>query len=188
MRTETLRALGLNLESMDARVLLDENFNGKSYGLTEAGCRKVAVLREFIEEYRNDLSKEPAKPVTCCQDAVALVENHLRGIDHEQLWVAFLNRANIPLDVVQMTKGTMDSTGIDKRQIIRTAILKKASGIILFHNHPSGRPEPGQNDIRSTESIRESAKVFDIAVIDHIVVSDSRWYSFAEEKTYKFNA
>lgn len=187
MKTETLRALGLNLEDMDARVLLDEHFNGESYGLTEAGCRKVAILREFIAEYRDDLSKEPAKQIGCSRDAVSLVESRLRGIDHEQLWVAFLNKANIPIDTVQMTKGSLDSTGMDNRQILRTAILKKASGVILFHNHPSGRPKPGSADIKATESLRNAAAVFDIAVLDHIIVSDSSWYSFADEKTYKFN-
>ena len=187
MRTQTLKALGLNLGDMDARILLDEHFDGRQYGLTEAGCRKVAVLRDFIEEYREDLSREPARQISSCQDAVTLVQNRLRGIDHEQLWVTFLNKANMPLDTVQMTKGAQDSTVVDNRQIIRTALLKKATAIIIFHNHPSGNPMPGSNDIAATERLREAAKVFDIALLDHIVVSDSKWYSFAEEKTYKFN-
>lgn len=187
MRTETLRALGLNLESMDARVLLDEHFNGKNYGLTESGCRKVAALREFIEEYKSDLSKEPAKAITCSREAVKLVGSRLRGLDHEQLWVAFVNKANIPIEVMQMTKGTMDSTGIDNRQIIRAALLKKATGMILFHNHPSGNPRPGRDDITATEKLRDAAKLFDITLLDHIIISDSKWYSFAYEDTMKFN-
>ena len=187
MRTQTLKALGLNLGDMDARILLDEHFDGRQYGLTEAGCRKVAVLREFIEEYREDLSKEPGRPIADSRAAVGLVENRLRGIDHEELWIALLNKANMPLDTVQMTKGAQDSTVVDNRQIIRTALLKKATAIIIFHNHPSGNPMPGSNDIAATERLREAAKMFDIALLDHIVVSDSKWYSFAEEKTYKFN-
>lgn len=187
MRTQTLKALGLNLGDMDARILLDEHFDGRQYGLTEAGCRKVAVLREFIEEYREDLSKEPGRPIADSRAAVGLVENRLRGIDHEELWIALLNKANTPIEVLQMTKGSLDSTGIDNRQILRAALMKKATGIIIYHNHPSGNPNPGAYDIATTERLREAAKMFDIALLDHIVVSDSKWYSFAEEKTYKFN-
>lgn len=187
MKTDTLKALGVNLENIDARILLDEHFDGKQYGLSEAGCRKVAILREFIAEYKEDLSREPGRPITDSRAAVCLVENRLRGLDHEELWIALLNKANTPIEVLQMTKGSLDSTGIDNRQILRAAIMKKATGIIIYHNHPSGNPNPGANDIAATEKLRDAAKVFDIAILDHIVVSDSRWYSFAEEQTFKFN-
>ena len=135
MKGTTLRALGLNIGDVDARVLLDEGFDCSGYGLTKAGTRKLALLRTFINEYREDLSKEPGKCIRNSSDAAALMASSLRGLDHEELWVAFLNRANIVIDTVRMTTGSMTSTVIDNTRILRTAILKKASGVILFHNH-----------------------------------------------------
>ena len=83
MKGTTLRALGLNLDDMDARVLLDEGFNCREYGLTKAGTRKLALLRTFINEYREDLSKNPGKVIRNSSDAVLLVSERLRGLDHE---------------------------------------------------------------------------------------------------------
>ena len=105
MKGTTLRALGLNIGDVDARVLLDEGFDCSGYGLTKAGTRKLALLRTFIEEYREDLSKEPGKCIRNSTEAAALLADSLRGLDHEELWVAFLNRANIVIDTARMTTG-----------------------------------------------------------------------------------
>ena len=110
----------------------------------------------------------------------------LRGLDHEELWVAFLNRANIVIDTVRMTTGSMTSTVIDNTRILRTAILKKASGVILYHNHPSGSPLPGRSDIKSTESLKKVLDLLELSLLDHIIISDSRWYSFADESVTEF--
>ena len=156
MKGTTLRALGLNIGDVDARVLLDEGFDCSGYGLTKAGTRKLALLRTFIEEYREDLSKEPGKCIRNSTDAAALLADSLRGLDHEELWVAFLNRANIVIDTARMTTGSMTSTVIDNTKILRTAILKKALDLL------------------------------EISFLDHIIISDSRWYSFADECVTEF--
>lgn len=187
MTATTLKALGLNLSDIDARVLLSKDFNGKMHGLSDRECRIVGILRDFITEYKGDLSRFKGKPITCSDEAVELVSEYLRPLDHEEMWAAFLNTSNIPEDVQMITSGTLDSTLIDTKDIIRRALMKKAAGIILFHNHPSGNPQPGKEDIRSTEKLRDAAKVFEIKVIDHIIVSPGKWFSFAEESTHKFN-
>ena len=156
MKGTTLRALGLNIGDVDARVLLDEGFDCSGYGLTKAGTRKLALLRTFINEYREDLSKEPGKCLRNSSDAAALMADSLRGLDHEELWVAFLNRANIVIDTARMTTGSMTSTVIDNTKILRTAILKKALDLL------------------------------EISFLDHIISSDSRWYSFADECVTEF--
>ena len=186
MKGTTLRALGLNIGDVDAKVLLDEGFDCSGYGLTKAGIRKLALLRTFINEYREDLSKEPGKCIRNSSDAAALMADSLRGLDHEELWVAFLNRANIVIDTARMTTGSMTSTVIDNTRILRTAILKKASGVILFHNHPSGSPLPGRSDIKSTESLKKVLDLLELSLLDHIIISDSRWYSFADESVTEF--
>ena len=72
------------------------------------------------------------------------------------------------------------------RQILRKALLEKATGLIIFHNHPGGDPHPGAADIKSTEILRNAANVLEIVLLDHIIVSDTQWFSFAEETVYKF--
>ena len=186
MKGTTLRALGLNIGDVDARVLLDEGFDCAGYGLTKAGTRKLALLRTFIEEYREDLSKEPGKCIRNSTEAAALLADSLRGLDHEELWVAFLNRANIVIDTARMTTGSMTSTVIDNTKILRTAILKKASAVIIYHNHPSGSPTPGKADIKATESLKKALDLLEISFLDHIIISDSRWYSFADECVTEF--
>lgn len=186
MRRETLNALGIQMGDIDARILMDEGFNGKEYGLSKAQCDRVRALREFLQEYKGDISRTRNEKVTCCQDAVKLVEDSLRGLDHEELWCAFLNKANSPLAVARMTSGGLDCTPIDCRLVLKRALMEKATGLIIFHNHPSGDPHPGTADIKSTENLRDAAKVFEIALLDHIIVADTQWFSFAEEKTYKF--
>ena len=75
---------------------------------------------------------------------------------------------------------------MDNRGILRTAILKKASGIIIYHNHPSGSPIPGKEDIRGTESLKKAVNLLELSLLDHIIISDSRWFSFAEESETEF--
>ena len=186
MRRETLNALGIHMGDIDARILMDEGFNGKEYGLSKSQCDKVRALREFLQEYKGDISKPSKGKITCCHDAVELVKDSLLGLDHEELWCAFMNKANTPLAVARMTSGGIDSTPIDCRQILRKALLETATGLIIFHNHPGGDPHPGAADIKSTENLRNAAQVLEIALLDHIIVSDTQWFSFAEETVYKF--
>ena len=75
---------------------------------------------------------------------------------------------------------------MDNQGILRAAILKKASGIIIYHNHPSGNPKPGKEDIRSTESLKKAVDLLELSLLDHIIISDSQWYSFADESVTEF--
>ena len=125
MKGTTLRALGLNIGDVDARVLLDEGFDCSGYGLTKAGTRKLALLRTFINEYREDLSKEPGKCIKNSSDAAALMADSLRGLDHEELWVAFLPAVETrvqhphPHDVLEETDRPVDSELVGKVQLPR---------------------------------------------------------------------
>lgn len=112
----------------------------------------------------------------------------LRGLDHEECWAMFLNRANYVLGKERMSVGGLESTVMDVKAILRRALERKASGVILVHNHPSGSAMPGQADIRQTAVLKKALQTCEIQLVDHVVVAEDSWYSFADERlvTEKF--
>lgn len=106
----------------------------------------------------------------------------LRGLDHEECWAIFLNRANYILGKEKMSSGGQDSTVIDVKRIIRRSLDKKASGVILIHNHPSGNALPGKADITQTGILRNALKTCDLQLVDHVIIAEDSWYSFADER------
>lgn len=106
----------------------------------------------------------------------------LRGIDHEECWGLFLNRANFVLSKERFSSGGIDSTVIDVKSIVRKALEKKATSVILIHNHPSGNPLPGTNDIRETRNLKKALETCGIALMDHIIIAEDSFYSFADEE------
>ena len=78
----------------------------------------------------------------------------------------------------------MTETTVDNRVLVRRALEKNACSVILVHNHPSGDPTPGKADISATISLRNALRTCDISLVDHVVVSDDRFYSFADEQIY----
>ena len=106
----------------------------------------------------------------------------LRGLDHEECWVLFLNRSNYLISKEKVSSGGLDSTILDSHSIARKAIEKKASGIIVTHNHPSGNALPGTADINSTRQLQKALKTCDISFLDHVVIAEDSYYSFADEE------
>lgn len=116
----------------------------------------------------------------------AMIYRHMlhlmKGLAHEECWVIYLNRANYILGKERLSSGGTSSTVIDVKMIIKNALEMLASGIILVHNHPSGNPQPGSCDIKQTGILKKAAETFDISLLDHIIIADDRFYSFAEER------
>ncbi len=106
----------------------------------------------------------------------------LKGIDHEECWILYLNRANYLITKEKISVGGMDSTTLDSRTIVRKAIEKKATGIIVVHNHPSGSALPGHADIQATRQLSAALNTCDIALLDHVIIAESSFYSFADEE------
>lgn len=114
-------------------------------------------------------------------DSVRIVQSMLGDLNVEEFWVLYLNQGNFIIHKEQMGIGGISSTAVDVRLIIRMALEKRATGMILSHNHPSGNTNPSQTDIRLTQKIKEAAQIFNIDVIDHIIVTQKEYFSFAEE-------
>lgn len=119
--------------------------------------------------------------ITSARTAYRYAKDVFKGLDHEELWVLFLNSRCHPIAFEKMTMGGWTSTVIDFRQIFATCLKHKATGMILYHNHLSGGSSPSTNDIERTRDLQKLCKIFEIRLIDHIIVSDREYYSFTDE-------
>jgi DNA repair protein RadC len=99
----------------------------------------------------------------------------------EQFVVLYLNRANRVIGSYQLSKGGITGTIADVRLILSVALKTLASGLILAHNHPSGNLKPSEADKQITSKIRQAAKLLDIELMDHIIISNEGYYSFMDE-------
>ena len=105
----------------------------------------------------------------------------LRDIRHEECWVLFLNHANRLIGKEMISRGGLESTPVDKRVILRRALDRKASGIILVHNHPSGNIRPSREDDLLTRQVSQASECMNIRLIDHVILTDGAFYSYADE-------
>ena len=99
----------------------------------------------------------------------------------ESFKIVLLNRANKVLGVTQVSEGGLNSTPVDIRIIMQAAILANASAIILSHNHPSGNLRPSSDDKSITAQINQAAKIMQLQILDHIILTSEGYYSFADE-------
>jgi len=170
-----------------ASELFSQGLDAVKYGLDRSQMEIIHCLRDFVSEYNRELPMATERPVDSPAEAAQLIYPRLRGLQKEEVWCVFLNRANMPLYSEMTSSGSLTASLIDPRQIVRSALERNACGVILYHNHPSGNPRPSASDVKETERLRECLKVFEISLVDHIVISDSSYYSFAGNEVSKYN-
>lgn len=107
----------------------------------------------------------------------------LKGLRHEECWVILTDKKLREIKTARLTVGGGTSTTIDISIIIRQALEAGAAGIILVHNHPSGDPRPSRGDIKQTGFLRDACSACSIDLYDHIIIADSKFYSFNSEKS-----
>ncbi len=122
---------------------------------------------------------EPQTKITQSQHAYERL-SFLEGLDHEQFWVIYLRRNNTIIKDSFISKGDISGTVVNIKAILSDAILLKASGIILAHNHPSGEMKPSSADITLTTKIKNAAQLIDVNLLDHIIVGNKEFYSFTD--------
>ena len=106
----------------------------------------------------------------------------LKGTEHEEAWVILMNKAHKVIYVQALGIGCTDAVAINARQVVKLALEKGAQALILAHNHPSGNPSPSRADLTVTETLHKTCSACDIDLLDHIILCDHSYYSFADEK------
>ena len=153
----------------------------KSYnGIGEAKAINILAALE-LGRRRQMAGKNERVKIGTSEDAYQYIRFELSDLTHEEFWVVYLDRANNVIDKVKISQGGITGTVIDIRIILRQAIERLASSIILVHNHPSGNLDPSKNDVEITRKALEASKLLDIKVLDHIIIGGEKYASFADE-------
>jgi DNA repair protein RadC len=147
---------------------------GEAKAITIAAALELGRRREASAPLEKSIIKSSG-------DIARYLQSKLKDYRQEVFAVLFLNRANKINHFEMVSEGGITGTIADPRVILRKALEQDAVNIILCHNHPSGSLKPSRADEDLTKKIREAARLFDIAVLDHIIVSDNGYYSFADE-------
>lgn len=121
------------------------------------------------------------KKILSSKDVYDIFHPLLADLPTEEFWILLLNQASRVIDRVRVSSGGINQTMADVRTILREALLQRAVQMVLIHNHPSGNLTPSLADRQLTEHIRKGAQTMDIAVIDHLIVTDAGYYSFRDE-------
>ena len=152
----------------------------KMDGVGEHTAILFKLIKELSSLYLREKAREKSQ-ITCTSELINFCRTTLGGKKDEEFWVIYLNIQNRIIEFERLQKGTVDQAFVYPRQILENALRKKASAIILVHNHPSGNVRPSDADMRITNTIREKARILEIAVHDHIIVGTDSFFSFREE-------
>lgn len=155
------------------------DLNGLFSSLTP-GRKKVATAA--IELYRRLQSRYNGQDaIRCSQDINALMYPFLWDLPNEELWVLALNNASRVIKKVRVSVGGITQTAADVRLIMRILVEVSATQFVVVHNHPSGNKQPSRDDKHITERLKKAGEVFDIRLIDHVIIAGDTYYSFSDE-------
>jgi DNA repair protein RadC len=152
----------------------------KFKGIGDAKAITIVAALELGKRRRlAEATKREA--VTCSKDAYDILLPLFEDLKHEEFWVLLLNRANKVVRKEKISTGGVAGTIVDNKIILKLAIETLASGMVLAHNHPSGNLKPSQADVNLTKQIKQAAQLLEVNLVDHLIVTDHGYYSFADE-------
>ena len=149
-------------------------------GIGEAKAVTIVAALELGKRRKNAETSNKSK-ITGSKDAADFFMPLLGDLNHEEFWIMLLNRGNKIIDTFMVSQGGISGTVIDVRLILKKAIEKLASSLILCHNHPSGTMQASDADRQITGKITDAAKIMDITVLDHVIIGQNSYLSFADE-------
>lgn len=152
----------------------------KYKGVGEAKAINIIAALE-LGRRRQDTDPIERELIRSSKDVFQMMYPIMADLPHEEFWILLCNRANKVLKKELISRGGIHATLVDTRLVMQMALTHLASSIVLCHNHPSGNLKPSEMDIKITKNIVEGARLFEINVIDHIIVAENKYFSFADE-------
>jgi DNA repair protein RadC len=148
-------------------------------GIGNAKAISIMAAMELAARKKQSVSK--VSRITGSRDAYEQLRGQMEDLDHEVFWVLYLNQNNRVIGAEKISEGGITGTVIDVRILLRKALERLSCGIIIAHNHPSGNLNPSEPDMKITKQIEQACKLLDVALLDHLIVGASGYYSFRDE-------
>lgn len=152
----------------------------KFKGIGQAKAISIIAALELGKRRRSEDVLEKEKIISS-RDAFEVFQGILSDSQYEEFWMLLLNKANKIIKKINISEGGISGTVADPKKIFKLALENNASSIILSHNHPSGNIQPSDSDIKLTKKLVDAGKLLDISVLDHVIIGDEKYYSFADE-------
>lgn len=169
------RQIVSDIERSDEGIDLDRLFASLT-----PGRKKVAVAA--VEMYKRIQSQQvERKQIRMSQDIYGVMRPVIGNLKNEEFWVIAINQAGRILKKVRISVGGIDQTSADIRLIMRVLIDSGATQFAAVHNHPSGNSRPSNEDNKITQQMKKAAEIFNIRMIDHIIITNEGYYSFCDE-------
>ncbi|MGJ1386701.1 RadC family protein [Sphingobacterium spiritivorum] len=174
------RILSDHQQNLDFLSQQDVDDLKKYKGIGSAKAITIIAALELGRRRKESTEKE-AIILNCSKKVFEYFKFQLQDLLHEEFWVLYLNRASVILNQQLIGKGGNDFTPVDVRIILKHALNCQASSMILVHNHPSGSLKPSNQDLQLTKKIVDASKIMDIRVMDHVIFTNSKYFSFQDE-------
>ena len=155
----------------------------KVKGIGEAKAITIAAALE-LGRRRKDEDAKQIEIVKTSREVFNYFEPLLADLPHEEFWILLLARNRKVIARVKISEGGVAGTVVDTKIIFKHAIENLASYIVLCHNHPSGNLQPSAADIQITKNLKNAAKLLDIDIVDHIIIGNNKYYSFADNDNF----
>lgn len=150
-------------------------------GIGEAKAIAIAAAMELGRRRRGGEALKKKK-ITSSASVFELMQPIIGELPHEEFWIIYLNNSNKVIQKNQLSKGGITGTLVDVRLALKNALELNATGIILIHNHPSGTLKPSKADKQLTTKMRTAAESLDIKILDHLIITEKAYFSFADER------
>lgn len=149
-------------------------------GIGEAKAISIAAALELGRRRRVEEAVE-LKKITSSKAVFDIMQPIIGELSHEEFWVLYLNNSNKVIYKAQLSKGGITGTVVDIRIIFKMAFEQNATGLILSHNHPSGKLMASDADLKITKRIKEAGQTLEIQVLDHLIITENGYLSFQDE-------
>ena len=172
-----LKTVHGNLNAL-AKLSVEKLTEFKGIGLAKA----ISIITALELGKRKQLESTLERPkITSSRDAAHTMQVIIGHLEHEEFWVLYLNNSNKIVAKVQISKGGLTATLVDVRLVFKSALEVAAVGIIVCHNHPSGKLQPSTADKQLTSKIKAAGITLDIKLLDHLIITEKAYFSFADE-------
>ncbi|MBK0382671.1 DNA repair protein RadC [Pedobacter sp. SD-b] len=152
----------------------------KFKGIGEAKAISIIAALE-LGRRRKEIELPPIQKINTSKDIFNVLLPYYKDLTHEEFWILILAKSNKLTHKILISKGGQAGTIVDSKIVFKAALDNNAANIILSHNHPSGNLKPSQADISLTKKLVAAGRLMDIGVLDHVIITDDGFYSFADE-------